>query len=290
MATEHQKDAGVENAIKDLFLGSVPERAEELSSFWSELDLVFLLLSDDYQDGRLIMDAGSYRYIRFNHRVLRSFWIASFAAWEGFRAVADSSESSDVNLTRFHEIVAAFEAVVQNDLSDEVPLPAGIPEPGAFPDGDVDPQAKAASELAIIAVAWALLHEVRHIRHQREGTSASELGNTQEARHREEFSCDEFATRFILGHIERYADESGDDLVLVRRKRELAIYYALFAMILLSRDCWEASETHPSVQARIDSVCNLIGDGRDEMALANAHAAFLTLRELWSTAPMISVT
>ena len=290
MAGERQENEGVENAIRDLFLGSVPERAKELSSFWSELDLVFLLLSDDHQDGRLIMDAGSYRYIRFNHRVLRSFWIASFAAWEGFRAAAESSEFHNVDLTRLQELVAAFKSVVQNDLSDEVPLPVGIPEPGTLPDENVDPQARAASELAIIAVAWALLHEVRHIRHQHEGTSASELGNTQEARHCEEFSCDEFATRFILEHVERYSNESGDDLVLVRRKREMAIYFALFAMTLLSEDCWATSETHPSVQARIDSVCNVIGDDRDEMAHANAYAAFLTLRELWPAAPMIAAT
>ena len=290
MTGERQKDEKVENAIKDLFLGSVPERPKELYSFWSELDLVFLLLSDDHKDGRLIMDAGSYRYIRFNHRVLRSFWIASFAAWEGCRAVAESSEFTKVDLTRLQELVAAFEAVVQNDQSDEAPLPAGIPEPGTMPDKAVDPQARVASELAIIAVAWALLHEVRHIRHQREGTSASEQGNTQEARHCEEFSCDEFATRFILEHVERYSNERGDDLVLVRRKRELAIYYALFAMTLLSKDSWATSETHPSVQARIDAVCNVIGDGRDETAYAYAHTAFLTLRELWPAAPILVAT
>ncbi|KKK56322.1 hypothetical protein LCGC14_3065680, partial [marine sediment metagenome] len=194
-----------------------------------------------------------------------------------------------INLTRLQELVAAFDSVIQSDQSDAAPLPAGIPEPGTLPDTDSDPQGRAASELCIIAVAWALLHEVRHVRHQREGTSASVHGDTCEARHREEFSCDEFATRFILEHVQRYSEENGDDPALVRRKREMAIYFALFAVTLLAKDHWEASHTHPSVQDRIDAVGHLMGEDRDEVAQAIAYAAFVALRELWPLAPMVAV-
>ena len=286
MTSAVRQDEIVQQAIRKLFIGSVPERADELSSFWEDLDLVFRLLPDDHEDGRLIMDAGSYRYIRFNHRVVRSFWIGAFAAWEGYRAVAESKDFPKVDLTRFQELIAAFDAAIQNDQSDEAPLPDGVPEPGTLPDKNEDSQGRAASELSIIAVAWALLHEVRHIRHQREGTSASVHGDAQEARHREEFSCDEFATLFILEHVARYSDQSSDDPVLVRRKREMAIYFALFALTLLAKDSWEASDTHPSVQDRIDAVCRLMVDGGDELAEAIAHTAFATLRTLWSSAPM----
>ncbi len=289
MTSAVRQDEIVQQAIRKLFIGSVPERADELSSFWEDLDLVFRLLPDDHEDGRLIMDAGSYRYIRFNHRVVRSFWIGAFAAWEGYRAVAESKDFPTVDLTRFQELIAAFDAAIQNDQSDEAPLPDGVPEPGTLPDKNEDSQGRAASELSIIAVAWALLHEVRHIRHQREGTSASVHGDTQEARHREEFSCDEFATLFILEHVARYSDQSSDDPVLVRRKREMAIYFALFALTLLAKDSWEASDTHPSVQDRIDAVCRLMVDGGDELAEAIAHSAFATLRTLWSSAPMTKV-
>ncbi len=289
MTGEVRQDEMVQQAIRNLFVGSVPERDDELSSLWGHLDLVFRFLPDDHEDGRLIMDAGSYRYIRFNHRVVRSFWIGAFAAWEGSRAVAESKDFPAVDLTRFQELVAAFETAIQNDQSDETPLPAGVPEPGTLPDKDRDPQGRAASELSIIAVAWALLHEVRHIRHQREGTSASVHGDTREARQHEEFSCDEFATRFILEHVQRYSDESGYDPVLVRRKREMSIYFALFALTLLAKDSWAASDTHPSVQDRIDAVCGLMGNDRDELAEAIAHTAFATLRTLWPSAPMIVV-
>lgn len=289
MTSAVRQDEIVQQAVRKLFIGSVPERADELSSLWNDLDLVFQLLPDDDEDGRLIMDAGSYRYIRFNHRIVRSFWIGAFAAWEGYRAVAESKDFPTVDLTRFQELISAFDASLQNDQSDEAPLPAGVPEPGTLPDKNEDPQGRAASELSIIAVAWALLHEVRHIQHQRQDTSASVHGDTQEARHREEFSCDEFATQFILEHAKRYSDESGDDLVLVRRKREMAIYFALFALTLLAKDRWGVSDTHPSVQDRLDAVAGLMGNDRDELAEAIAHTAFATLRTLWPSAPMIVV-
>ncbi|KAB2758410.1 phage exclusion protein Lit family protein [Brucella anthropi] len=289
MTGEVRQDETVQQAIRNLFLGSVPERAGELSSLWGQLAFVFQFLPDVHEDGRIIMDAGLFRFVRFNHRVVRSFWIGAFAAWEGSRAVAESKDFPAVDLTRLQELIAAFEAAIENDQSDETPLPAGVPEPGSLPDKDTDPQGRAASELSIIAVAWALLHEVRHILHQQEGTGASVYGDTREARHHEEFSCDEFATRFILDQVQRYSDESGDDPVLVRRKREMAIYFALFALTLLAKDSWEASDTHPSVQHRIDAVCRLMGDDRDETAQAVVYAAFVSLRTLWPSAPMIVV-
>lgn len=289
MSTEVRQDETVQQAIRDLFIGSVPERAKDLAALWEDNDLMIRLFPDVHEDSRIIMAGGAYRYIHYNHRVVRSFWIGAFAAWEGYRTVVKSPDFPKIDLTRLQELVVAFDAVIQSDQSDAAPLPAGIPEPGTLPDTDSDPQGRAASELCIIAVAWALLHEVRHVRHQREGTSASVHGDTREARHREEFSCDEFATRFILEHVQRYSHENGDDPVLVRRKREIAIYFALFAVTLLAKDYWEASNTHPSVQDRIDAVGHLMGDDRDEAAQAVAYAAFVALRELWPSAPMIAV-
>lgn len=69
----------------------------------------------------------------------------------------------------------------------------------------------------------------------------------------------------------------------------MAIYFALFALTLLAKDSWEASDTHPSVQDGIDAVCRLMVDGRDEQAEAIAHAAFANLRTLWLSAPMTKV-
>jgi hypothetical protein len=153
MTGEVQQDKIAQQGIRTLFLGSVPERTADLSSLWGQLAPVFQFLPDVHQDERIIFDAGLYRYVRFNHRVVRSFWIGAFAAWEGYRAVAVSEDFPKVDLTRLRELVAAFEAAIENDRSDETPLPTGVAEPGTLPDKDSDPQGRAAAELSIIAVS-----------------------------------------------------------------------------------------------------------------------------------------
>ncbi|MEM0550457.1 MULTISPECIES: phage exclusion protein Lit family protein [Aeromonas] len=286
MTANVRADDQVQEALINLFQGSMPEKKEEVSTLLQDLTVVFQMLPDVHPDGRVIMDAGLYRYVRFNQRVTRAFWIGSFAAWEGYRSVAEGGSAGEFDIEKLKAMISAFEATIENDQADDTPLPTGIPEPGYLPEMEEDPQRRAAAELSIIALGWAFLHEVRHIRHQREGTSAGAFGSP-ESKRQEEFSCDEFATRFILEGIPLYSDESGDDAQSVKKKRELAIYFALFAMTLLSKNKWEESETHPAVQARIDAVCAAIGQDRNEDAVAIANMAFTALRKVWPAAPMI---
>lgn len=289
MNQEIIEDSQIQEAIQNMFSGSVPERENELSELLKDLQIVFQMLPDKHKDGRIIMDAGLYRFVRFNHRVVRSFWIGAFAAWEGYRAIAESDDISAVDRGRFKELVASFEATIANQNADDDPLPQGRPEPGSLPDKTHDPQGRAVAELAIIALGWTFLHEIHHIRHQREGTGAGTFG-LPECNRKEEFSCDEFATKFVLENMKKYSDVSGDDVSLVRRKRELAIYIALFSLTLLSKDNWEESDSHPAVQERINAVCEIMGHNRDETAEAIAHDAFATLREIWPSAPMVLAT
>jgi hypothetical protein len=114
-------------------------------------------------------------------------------------------------------------------------------------------QGRAASELATIAVAWALLHELRHIRHQREGSGADPHSEDKAAKHAEELSCDAFATTSLLEQIDLCARATVQSADLVRQKRQLGIYFGLFSVTLLAKDKWGKSKTHPAVQARIDA-------------------------------------
>lgn len=87
--------------------------------------------------------------------------------------------------------------------------------------------------------------------------------------------------------MQKYSDDSGNDVSLVQRKRELAIYFALFSLTLLSKNNWEESDSHPAVQERINAVCEIMGNDRDETSKAIAYTAFNTLRKIWSNAPSI---
>jgi hypothetical protein len=221
----------------------------------------------------------------FDKSRLRAFWLAGYIAWEGYRAIAESPTLDAVDLTRFKAMLDAFDGVISSDKADEEPLPAGVAEPGLFPDRTADPQGRAAAELATIAVGWALLHEVRHIRHQREGTSADPYDADPTKRRNEEMSCDSYATQFLLERIEDYAGAEKVSATKVAQKRQLGIYFALFVLTLLAKDKWDASNTHPAVQVRIEAVQAAMNPHRSEIADAIAHTAFAALRAHWPAAP-----
>ncbi|MBB91764.1 MAG: phage exclusion protein Lit family protein [Gammaproteobacteria bacterium] len=243
----------------------------------------FQLVDDNHPDGRFIMDAGAFRYIVFNHRALRAFWFSGYIAWEGYRLVAENPVVELDHLDQFQKMLASFDAVITSDNPDLEPLPFGVAEPGNYADRNSNPQSRAAGEIATISTAWALLHEVQHIKHQQSGTGANQSDPTQQRL--EEFSCDKFATEFLLEGAETYAKSQKVDVALVNQKRRLGIYFALFALTVLAKHKWEESETHPAVQDRIDAVCSIMSSNKSEIADAMAHTSFAVLRTLWPNAP-----
>lgn len=284
MSDATRDDEQVQNAIRSLFEGGAPERVSDLASLWQLLSPKFQLTPDLHEGERLVMDAGAYRYVRFNHRVVRAFWLGAFAAWEGYRAVVEDFPSQP-DLSRFRTLLAAFSVALESDAPALEPLPQGVPEPGTYVDRNEHGQARAAAELATIATCWALLHEVRHIKHQQEGTGAdSHVADPAEWR-TEELSCDRFATEFLLDNAGDYAGQCGVDAALVMQKRQLSIYFALFTMTLLADGRWHESDSHPSIQARMDAVQSVMAARRSEVAEAIAHVAFAALRFVLPEAP-----
>jgi hypothetical protein len=280
-----QNDQRVQEAARNLFEGITPERMEELQELWANYAPHFNILDDLSRDGRFVIDAGLYREVRFNHRALRIFWVASFAAWEGYRAVANGLEAGAFDFTRFREVIDATLRVFREDDAEAVPLPNGVPEPGALPDRNRSPELRAAAELAHFAAGFALLHEVKHIIHQQLGTGAPEHA-TPADNHKEELSCDAFAIRFLLDRVDDYAATSRVSADLVRQKRKIGIYFALFAMALLSKDRWSASNSHPAMQTRLDEAIKVMKNDRADISDAIAHTAFAALHEVWPDAPM----
>nr|WP_294350893.1 phage exclusion protein Lit family protein [Providencia sp.] len=226
-----------------------------------------------------------YRFIRFNHRVVRAFWIAGFAAWEAYRVVAETPKLQPLDLNCLKELINAFERVLESDAPELEALPKCIPEPGHY---DNNPLLRAPAELATLGVGWALLHEVRHLKHQQDGDAADPNEADLTQRRKEELSCDAFATKFLLDQLNTYAQREKISPHIVRRKRELGIYFALFAMTLMARDKWEASQSHPSIQDRIDAVRALMGSQRDEESEEIASMAFATLHVLMPSSPGIA--
>jgi len=272
------------DTIHDMLLSVTPERAAELEHYWGEFGLQFQLLDDDGPDGLIVLDAGSYVLIRFNHRVMRLFWLASFALWEGYVAYHTYETSGETDLTRFKEILDCFEATRIAADVDAVPWPDYLPPPGELVDHVPGDPARVAGELAIFGTSWAVLHELRHLIHQQENTSAP--WDDLEACKREEHSCDAFATAFLLERIAEQVATTGQPASGISAKRQTGIYCAAFALTLLSRANWGPGERHPALQERINAIAAVIdAHGMSKVAAVIAVSAFVSLKLAYADAP-----
>lgn len=279
-----RNDAAVQDAVRNAFEGAAPERSAETRDLWATYQLRFNVLPDEGPDGAMVMDAGQYKDIRFNHRVMRAFWLASFAAYSAYREVADSLVQQRLrDLREVNAILQCIAEMIASKSVDVAPLPFGIPEPGTFPDKEKNPEYRACAELAVIAVSWALLHEVRHIQHQQLGTASAEMEG-EAARH-EEIDCDRYATKFLTDTIDEYARLKNVSAASVALKRMMAIYFAMFAMVVIMKDRWDGAESHPSMQERIDAVFNIFQPRPGDPATLAALMAFAGLWEIWPSAP-----
>lgn len=282
---EIRSDDEIQSVVKAQFLGVAPERRQELEQLWEENNLCFSLLADG---DSVEMEGGLYRHIRFNHRALRVLWVSSFAAWEAYRAYVDAVLDGKVPaLSRLNEILECARSIRTSATPDKVSLPDGIPEPGVFPDGSELPELRAASELAVFISGWAMLHEVRHVLHQREGTSTTDSDDGNMKR-QEELSCDAYATTFILSRINEYVIQSNENQKLVERKRKTGIIFAMFALTVMSEGRWNETDTHPSMQARIDLALEMCGKEVEEVRTI-AACAFGSLKMLWKDAPSVQI-
>lgn len=272
------------DAVHGMFLAVAPERTAELQQYWDEYSPQFQILDDDGPDGPVVLDAGGFVYIRFTHRVMRLFWLASFALWEGYAAYQQYVSTQKSNLTRFDAILECFEATRASIDVDAVPWPDFLPSPGELVDHVEGNPARVGGELAIFGVSWALLHELQHLIHQQAGTAAG-WDDLDECK-REEFSCDAFATNLILERTDEHAAATVKSASVIAAKRQTGIYCALFAMTLLSRANWGPGERHPALQERIDAVMHILdAHGASKVGAVIAVSAFASLQLAYPNAP-----
>ena len=282
--SDMRNDAAVQAAAMNLFVGCAPERRADLEAMVKDLQLEFQVHDDNHPDGKFIFDAGAYRYVRFNPRSMRLFWLGAYIAWEGYSATPmQPGQSAD--LSRFAALLGTFEAIVDADDPEAIAWPAGVPEPGLYPGKDVDAEGQGAAELASIATGWGMLHEIRHARHQQEGTATNSDDNTPEEVRAEETSCDRFATTFLTEKITDYAAQEGVPPDKVWQKRMLGIYMGLLTIVLVGKGNWQTTDTHPALADRLAAAKAIFAGHRGDPAENVAELAFQALGVLWPGAP-----
>jgi hypothetical protein len=275
-------NAEVQCAARLLFEGCAPEQVFKLSELWDQFLPEFQLHEDNHPDGPFLFDAGAYKYIRFNNRAMRLYWLGAFIAWEAFVATpADMQTAPD--WTRLKAMISVFDDIATAFDPNTVPYPDGVPTPGMYLDGNAHPEERAAAELATIASGWAMLHEFCHVQKQQNGCAA-DPDNEDEIR-QEELICDAFAATFLTEHVKAYAALSGYSTDKIVRKRQLAIFIGLFNIALLTKANWGHTTTHPSLKARIDAIKRLFEPNCDAEAEHVASLAFQALGCLMPGAP-----
>jgi hypothetical protein len=277
-------DPAVQAIVRGLVTGSVPERTAEIDRLWARYSPHFVMTGDVHERNHFILDAGSGR-IRYNHRAARTFWLGGFVAWEAYLTAHRAADDGKVDLTRLDELISAFRRMMASSEPDKEALPAGVPEPGIYLQGGGNQQARAAGELATIALGWAVLHELRHIQHEQDGTGSPVFFGPEA--HAEEMSCDRFATEFLLDRVSDHAAAESVAVRCVRQKREIGIGFALFTMVLLTEGHWEESDSHPPLQDRLDRVVASLERPLSDEFCAVVLGAFAVLKCAWPNSPTI---
>ena len=204
---------------------------------------------------------------------------------QGALAVEEMLTRESTDLGRFDEMLEVFFKILDPEQDPrDIEMPNGVPEPGPYPDLQ-ESDIQSPIDSAKLAVGWGFLHEIKHLQNLQNGTNAKR-DDSKKKWHKEELACDEFATTFLLEKVEEYAQMKSEDAQSVKRKRNIGIYAALFAMTLMKAKNWKASRTHPKMQTRIDATTKCIDDfGNSILDQKTGYMMFTRLQLLWPDAP-----
>ena len=264
------------DVVRLLLDGVAPERKIETSEFLARHQPVFRFSKEAQRLG------GFCALINKNHvliapRAREALWLLSFAAWRGFRARVPqeflawllSGENRDAVLTseddgyeaevtvsrglakRAMEMLRGAFADASNWPS-EVPTPAAILEAQDLNDGTLPLAHWFVKDLALFALAYVFLHELRHIAFNSEGRE--KISNSEE-----ELACDEFAVDQILGNVAASLAAGSPDLEKLIFRRSMGLMVGFFALHAFTAE-GQRGETrnYPSLVRRLDAIITRI--------------------------------
>lgn len=222
--------------ILHLLRGAVPERADEISGLWSQYGHAVEVAPSAKG---VTMNADATR-IKFDTKTIDFFWLLGFSAWRAIEVYSPAvvlatvtgiplDQALNIDAARgqyefdYRQRLASAQSLLAAEQTAEISWPADVPKPTADRDGLGDAQHKAAFDLAALALAFALLHEFRHVMYFTDSSAPSTLPE-------EEIACDTWAREFMTSGLASYAREHGHSYAQVQQKRAMGI--ALAAVII----------------------------------------------------------
>jgi len=222
--------------ILHLLRGAVPERGDEISGLWNQYGHAVEVAPSAKG---VTMNADATR-IKFDTKTIDFFWLLGFSGWRAIEVYSPAlvlatvtgiplDQALTIDAARgqyefdYRQRVASARSLIAAEQTAEISWPADIPAPSADRDGLCDAQHKAAFDLVALAVAFALLHEFRHVMYGVDNSAPSTLPE-------EEIACDVWARDFMTSGLASYAREHGHGYAQVQQKRAMGI--ALAAVII----------------------------------------------------------
>lgn len=218
--------------VLHLLRGAAPERADEVSGLWSQYGHA-VEVAPSAKGATMNADANR---IKFDTKTIDFFWLLGFSAWRAIEVYSpglvlatltgiplDRALNIDAERGQYEfdykQRIASAQSLIAAEQTAQISWPANIPEPTADRDSLGDVQHKAMFDLVSFALAFALLHEFRHVMFCADNSAPSTLPE-------EEITCDTWAREFMTSGLAAYAKEHGHHYAHVHQKRAMGIVLA----------------------------------------------------------------
>jgi hypothetical protein len=141
-------------------------------------------------------------------------------------------------------------------------------------------------DLAHFGYAYAILHEIQHVKFSSDGNAPAEPVD-------EEIACDKFAFEFVLAKIPEYAIQTRENELLVRRKRAASLMLVMSLPLgVADPDYWSETPTHPSVRRRLELLAAELDSlpANDDVWLYGSAVVLARLLAVSSQSPIQATT
>jgi hypothetical protein len=213
--------------------------APEKAAAWQELRESCRLTFHPIADRKGVTMRARGRRVEFDHKTMTWLWLLGFTGWRAFCLHGPhlvyrelTGATIDLGLRTADPTYAEAESDLETllyavrdfpvlETADDCSWPPGVPRPQPDKEG-LDREQQAAFDLTMIAVAYMILHEVRHVMFNEDVVRPLAPD--------EEIACDAWARRFLLDGVTEYATTVKQETHDILAKRAAGIALGAYAI------------------------------------------------------------
>ncbi len=218
--------------ILHLLRGAVPERADDIGRLWAQYGQA-IEVSPNAEGVTMNADA---KRIQFDTKTIDLFWLLGFSGWRSIEVYAPAlvlatvagislDQALNVDSERgqfefdYRQRIDSARSLIAAQQTTDIQWPADVPQPTADRNGLTDAQHIVTFDLVAMALAFALLHEFRHVMFCTDNNAPATLPE-------EEIACDAWARDYMISGLAAYAQQHGHCYEQVQQKRAMGIALA----------------------------------------------------------------